>query len=91
MEIIIPAENYTFDASAKTITLFAPYSDITIEQVLKIRNLTCRQNLYDCNIGSPSISIESGIITHTASNKYHNDTDNIQISISNNALDGGGA
>ena len=78
-EKIVPADKYTFNASAKTIILASPYDTITVEQVLSIRNLTKNMLLYDCTMTNrSSISIDAGVITHTYSGTME-DTDKLMI------------
>jgi len=91
MEAVVPAAHYTFDASAKTITCSVPYNVITEEQVLKIRNLTVNEDIYNSAGGTPSISVATGVITYVADNSRHSDTDKFQILISSIGIDGGGA
>jgi hypothetical protein len=55
-EKVIHPDYYTVDASEKTITLLTPYNTITIEQILKIINVTKgKMIIYDC--GNPDTSI----------------------------------
>lgn len=78
-ERVIPASYITFDASESTITLASPYDTVTVEQVLSIRNLTKNMLLYDCTMTNrSSISIETGVITHTYSGTMA-DTDKLMI------------
>jgi len=71
---------YSFDASAQTITLANKFSNITKEQILSIRDLTSSEQIYDSRDTSLyDISISGGVITYTYGNTNHVDTDNIQI------------
>lgn len=81
MKSVIPAANYTLDASESTITLSGDYTTVTEEQVISIRNITKNQLIYDSgNTNRGQISIVDGVITFTYSGQME-DTDNIQIEV----------
>ncbi len=81
MECILKDGEYTYNASAKTITLIPKGSELTLGQIKKIRNLTRNDTLYDSDYPVDPISISSGIITHTHGNTIHANTDKLQIII----------
>jgi len=90
--------DYTLNASAKTITLGAAYSDLKIEEILSIFNLTIGAGIYDyreprkrralLNENGIDISISSGVITYIETAGMTN-TDKLQIIIGWNMIDGG--
>ncbi len=93
--------DYTLDPAAKTITLGAAYSDLKIEEILSIFNLTKGAGIYDYreprkrralkNEAGIDISLTNGVITYIETAGMTN-TDKLQIIISNNViLDGGTA
>lgn len=79
--MILPETNYTFDASAKTITITGSYDSIELAQVLLIKDLTTSEVLYDSKLNDELISISAGVITHTheSSNSSQADADKLQI------------
>lgn len=80
MEISVPNNNITFDASAQTITMNGYYSGVTREQIQHIKNLTTGDTLYNAAFPNKyNISVASGVITHNYDNSNHNDTDIIQV------------
>ncbi len=84
MNSIVPAANYTLDASESTITLTSPYHIVTEEQIVTIRNITKNQLIYDsANTNRGQISITNGVITFTYSGLME-DTDKIQIILADN-------
>ena len=86
--MIIPSANYTFDASAKTLTLTSPYNTTSQEQIVTIRNLTKNIWIYDCtNTGRGNITVSEGVVTFDYSATME-DTDIIQIKI-DTGVDGG--
>lgn len=90
-ETVIENGEYTFDASAKTITLTD--TSITLEQIQEIRNLTKGKMLiYDCDNNSSVISVTGGVISWTADFAYRGtafeDTDILMIRVNkSNAID----
>jgi hypothetical protein len=82
MEIGIPQDNLTFDASANTITMTGYYEDINREQILKIKNLTTGDTMYDSLFPQKyNITVSTGVITYTYDNAGHADTDILQITV----------
>ena len=79
-EIILADAEYTFDASEKTITLAAPYTTLSTGQIVLIKNITKNLILYDSGKqGFEQISVSGDVITHTAGNTGHGDTDKLKI------------
>lgn len=65
-EKIIPAANYAFDASAKTLTFSSPYDTLTVEQVTFIKNLTTNYIIWDCRYaGYQTLPIRFGAAPYT--------------------------
>lgn len=79
MQTIIGNSDYAFAASAKTITLAAPYDTIGAENVVSILNIATRSMIYDCGRRGYDISITDGVITHTYDSAYMADSDELQI------------
>ena len=80
MNSIVPAANYTFDASEKTITLSNPYNSMTEEQIVTIRNITKNQLIYDsANTNRGQISITNGTTSVNIRHGFHKTPSSIQI------------
>ena len=91
--MIIPGSLYAHDASAKTITLSAPWNTTTMEQILSIRDLTTGKIIYNCkntNTGHPTISMTGAVITYTYNLSTLANGDKLQIDVSV-GFDGGTA
>lgn len=76
MKILIT--NYTFDASAKTVT-FDDYTTISLESVLLVTNVTDNINIY--NFCDPLLggTVATNVLTLTYDTTSMSDTDNLQI------------
>lgn len=82
MQIVLEDGDHTFDASAKEITLAAPYTSLSLGQILSIKDLTTNDVLYDVELQrSGSISIAGAVITHTHGNIGQADGDILQVTI----------
>ena len=82
MEIGIPQDNLTFDASANTITMTGYYEGINREQILIIKNLTTGDTIYNSLFPNKyNIAVSTGVITYTYDNAGHADTDILQITV----------
>ena len=79
MNVIIADYEYTFDASAKEITLLAPYSALDVANIVRILNITTHSMIYDCDRAGYPISITAGVITHTSGLADMTDSDELQI------------
>ena len=65
-EKIVPADKYTFNASAKTLTFASPYDTLTVEQVTFIKNLTTNYIIWDCRYaGYQTLPIRFGAAPST--------------------------
>lgn len=65
-EKIVPADKYTFDASAKTLTFSSPYNTLTVEQITFIKNLTTNYIIWDCRYaGYQTLPIRFGATPST--------------------------
>ena len=83
-EKVIHPDYYAFDASEKTITLSSPYDVLTVEQVLRIKDLTTNYLIYDCEDSKYDdipVSIVGGVLTYTAPARDAADTDLLQITV----------
>ena len=83
---VVPSYGYRFEVSesGKTITLLEEYANITIEQILKITNLTRSYYYYDCEYSSyPELPIEfsNGVIFCKSRARGHESSDIVQIII----------
>jgi len=81
---VVHPDYYAFDASEKTITLSSPYNTVTVEQVLRIKDLTTNYIIYDCEDSKYDdipISIVGGVLTYTAPARDAADTDLLQITV----------
>ena len=81
MQLILSNADYSFAASAKGITLAAPFDVLTAEQILHITNLTTRSVIYDSERRTHPISVTTGVITHTYDSVGMADSDVLQISV----------
>lgn len=93
--------DYSLNAAAKTITLGAAYTDLKLEEIDRIFNLTKGAEIYNSreprkykaprNESGIDIALSNGVITYIADSGM-NDNDNIQIIVSSQVvLDGGTA
>ena len=81
-QIILTDSYYTFDASSKTVTLAAPYDELSLGQIVAIVDLETNDVLYNSiTQRTDSISIFGAVITHTHGNTGQADTDELQIII----------
>ena len=89
-QIILEDSEYTFDASAKTVTLGAPYTGLSVGQIISIIDLKTNDVLYDSNTQrTDAISISGAVITHTHGNTGQADADELQIVIDAGSLNSG--
>lgn len=79
VQVVITDADYTFDASAKTITLSDPYHALNLGQIYQIKNLTTEANIYNSTEVKFPISISSDVITHTYDSEGMTDSDKLQI------------
>ena len=73
--------DYTFDASAKTVTITGLTSDLRLDQVLLITNITDNELIYsfaDPDLGG---SVSSNVITLNFDTTPMSDTDELQIDL----------
>ena len=78
-EQILADAEYTFDASAKTITLGAPYAALSLGQIVKIINITEQSVIYDSESIRNTITMSGAVITHVYDSDGMSDTDELQI------------
>lgn len=79
MQLILSNSDYTFDASAKEITLLLPFDLLDEEQILRITNLETRAVIYDSERRTYPIAVAAGVITHTYDLAGMADADTLQI------------
>lgn len=90
MKIILDDTEYSYVAATKVITLAAPYTGLSLGQIVKITNLETRAVYYDAAaISKFQISISGADITHTYADASDADTDELQIIIDVGALNAG--
>lgn len=84
--ITIPDDYYTFDASARTITLTGVHRFSSTGDIISIRNTTTGEVIYDSTVwygpNVAHITVSDGVITYNAGNTAHSDTDKLQIKVS---------
>lgn len=81
-QIILDDSGYTFDASARTVTLAAPYTGLSVGQIISIIDIKTNDVLYDSiTQRTDAISISGAVITHTHGNTGQADADELQITI----------
>ena len=85
MQSTLSNSDYTFDASAKEITLISPFDALTVEQILCITNLTANSIIYNSAQQKYPISVATGVITHTYDSSGMLDTDLLQIIVDTGA------
>lgn len=90
MQLVLSNSDYTFVASAKTITFAAPFNVLTTEQIYHIVNLSTGVVIYDADRRTHPISMAAGVITHTYDNTGMADADKLQISVDDGTSGGGG-
>ena len=78
--VVLEDGQHTFDASAKEITLSAPYETLSLGQIISIIDLTTNDILYDSRTQrTDAISISGAAITHTHGNTGQADADLLQV------------
>lgn len=70
--------NYTFDASAKTVT-FTDYVTIDLANVISVRNITTNEKLYYTGLPGYTGSAATNVLTFIADDSLSNDTDQLLI------------
>lgn len=78
---------YTFDASAKTITLAAPYDALNQAQIVSIFDITSNDSIFEVGRRRNTISLSGDVITYTSDNSNQNDTDKLRIIIETELID----
>lgn len=80
-KITLKDGEYTFDASAKTITLASPYNTLNQGQVESISDLTTHDDIFKVGSRKHPITLSGAVITHSYNNPAQADTDKLQIVI----------
>ena len=81
MYIILKDSEYSYVESTKVITLAAPYTALSVGQIVRIANLTTGSVFYEADTQSHPISISGADITHTYDDGNDADADKLQIII----------
>ena len=79
--VILTDAEHTVDATAKTITLAAPYDALSLGQILKIYNLTTGSVIYDVERTDGTISLASDVITYAYADASMADADKMLIEV----------
>jgi hypothetical protein len=81
MRLVVPKPLVTFAPSSKTITLASPFHQILEVDVLRIRDDTTHELLYDRTNPKYGISVTGSAITYTYDNSHQAANDDIQIEL----------
>ncbi len=83
MHLNVPPSLITFNPASKTITLGSPFNLINEKDILRIRDETTKEIIYDRGIASTkiTITIANEIITYTYDNDHQNASDDIQVEL----------
>lgn len=81
MHTILKDSEYSYVASTKVITLAAPYTALSVGQIVRIANLTTGSVFYESETQRYPISISGADITHTYDDGNDVDADKLQIII----------
>lgn len=79
--VILTDTEHTVDATAKTITLAAPYDALSLGQILKIYNLTTGSVIYDVERTDGTISLASDVITYAYADASMANADEMMIEV----------
>ncbi len=75
---LAPLKNYSFNASAKTVTLL-DYTDIDLESILIITNLVTNTQIYNFAISGKGGTVLNNVLTLQFDTTVMNDSDTLQI------------
>jgi len=82
MSIFIPSGSYSYNASAKTLTLSGDFTTITLERIISIRNVTRKTLLYDrTQMYNYAISMTGSVISGLNDASAAANGDKIQIEV----------
>lgn len=82
VENVIPYGKYTYNASAKTITLLGEYATITAEQIKSIRNLSIKAQYFDSHeLYIRTLTMTGAVISGIPGDTAAQNTDKLQIVI----------
>lgn len=81
MHIVLDDSEYSYVASTKVITLAAPYTALSVGQIIRIADLTTGSVFYEASTQRYPISISGADIAHTYDDNNDADADNLQIII----------
>jgi len=84
MRIIVPASLVTFAPTSNTIALDPPFNKVKEVDVLRIRDDTTNEIIYDRDNRSSSITVSNGVISYTYANTYQSSGDDLQVELSSN-------
>lgn len=82
MRLVVPKPLVTFSPSTNTITLASPFHQILEVDVLRIRDDTSGEILYDRNFNKNNIiSVVGGVITYSYNNAHQAANDDLQVEL----------
>jgi hypothetical protein len=81
MRLVVPKPLVTFAPSANTITLASPFHQILEVDVLRIRDDTTGEMLYDRSFPRNTISVVAGVITYSYDNAHQAANDDLQVEL----------
>lgn len=81
MRMTVPDSLVTFDPDNNQITLASPFDQITEEHILKIRDDTTAEVLYDRGNPRNTVSVSAGVITYGYDNAHQAGTDDLQVEL----------
>jgi hypothetical protein len=81
MRLVVPKPLVTFAPASKTITLASPFNKILEVDVLRIRDDTTSEVIYDRNNPKYGITVTDGIITYTYNSDHQAADDDLQVEL----------
>jgi hypothetical protein len=81
MHLIVPSSLVTFTPSSKTITLASPFDQVKEADVLRIRDDTSGEVIYDRHFPRNHITVANGVITYSYDNDHQAAVDDLQVEL----------
>ena len=81
MRVVLEDSEYSYVAATKTITLGAPYTGMSIGQIISIRDMTTGSLFYEVSNLKYQITISGADIVHNYDDDTDADADDLQIII----------
>jgi hypothetical protein len=81
MRLVVPKPLVTFAPATNTITLASPFHQILEVDVLRIRDDTSGEIIYDRGFPRNRISVVGGVITYTYDNAHQAENDDLQVEL----------